>query len=107
MPGGNCKKVEMSDCQKEQGWNVYLIRMNNGRLYTGITTDVDRRFKEHCEGGPKAAKALKGKGPLKLVFSAQVADRSKASVLEATIKKLSKAEKEALVKGEMDWEGLF
>lgn len=82
-------------------WSVYLVRMANGRLYTGITTDVRRRFAEHKEGGAKAAKALKGKGPLQLVFSERVGDRSKASKLEARIKKISKVDKEQLIAGKL------
>ena len=78
-------------------WSVYLVRMADGRLYTGIATDVERRFKEHCAGGVKAAKALKGKGPLQLVFAKEVGDRSTASRLEAKIKGLNKSQKEALV----------
>ncbi|MBN4078167.1 GIY-YIG nuclease family protein, partial [Nitrospina gracilis] len=42
-------------------WHLYLIRTKLGHLYTGITQDVQRRFKEHEEGGVKAAKSLKGK----------------------------------------------
>ena len=42
-------------------WHLYLIRTKLGHLYTGITQDVQRRFKEHQEGGVKAAKSLKGK----------------------------------------------
>ena len=44
-------------------WYLYLIRIHNGSLYTGITTDVDRRFAEHVAGGKKAAKYFRGKGP--------------------------------------------
>ena len=79
-------------------WNVYLIRTRDGALYTGITTDVERRFREHCGGG-KGAKALRGKGPLQLVYRQAVVDRSSASKLEAAIKRLDKARKEALVAG--------
>lgn len=97
----------MSSEKDDSIWSIYLIRMKSGRLYTGITTDVERRFQEHCEGGAKAAKALKGKGPLKLVFCAEVGDRSEASVLEAKVKKLSKEEKESLVKGKIDCSALL
>ena len=68
-------------------WFVYIIECADGRLYTGITTDVERRFDEHANNKAKGAKALRGKGPLKLVFFDQVADRSKASVIEYKIKK--------------------
>ena len=80
-------------------WYLYLIRIHNGSLYTGITTDVDRRFAEHVAGGKKAAKYFRGKGPLKLVFSRKVGSRSLAMKAEAKVKKLSKLEKENLVRG--------
>ncbi|MFC6978951.1 GIY-YIG nuclease family protein [Microbulbifer taiwanensis] len=74
-------------------WFVYLIRTNGGALYTGITKDVQRRFAEHRDGGPKAAKALRGRGPLKLEFHQAVADKSEALKLEMQIKKWSKEKK--------------
>lgn len=78
-------------------WWVYLIRTANNALYCGITNDLERRFTQHQQG--KGAKALRGKGPLSLVWSEQVADKSSALKLEAKIKKQSKQTKEALVKG--------
>jgi putative endonuclease len=78
-------------------WFIYLVRNNRNALYTGITTDVERRFCEHQSGGPKAAKALKGKGPLTLEFSYPVENRVVASQLEYRIKKLSKVKKEQLI----------
>ncbi|MFT4776490.1 MAG: putative endonuclease [Oleispira sp.] len=78
-------------------WFIYLVRNNRNALYTGITTDVERRFSEHQGGGPKAAKALKGKGPLTLEFSYPVTDRSTASRLEYRIKRLTKVKKEQLI----------
>lgn len=80
-------------------WFVYLIRTNRGALYTGITRDVERRFKEHQGGGPRAAKALRGRGPLTLVFQQAVADKSEALKLEMQIKKWPRKKKEALVAG--------
>ncbi|WIO73092.1 GIY-YIG nuclease family protein [Porticoccaceae bacterium LTM1] len=81
-------------------WSLYLVRYAGNRLYTGITTDVERRFGEHCDG-EKGAKALKGKGPLKLVFNQVVGNRSVATRLEMSVKKLSKQQKEALVTGRL------
>ena len=69
-----------------------------GNLYTGITRDVQRRFKEHQEGGAKAAKYLKGKKPLKLVFHKKIGSRSQALKAEAKIKKWPKEKKESLIK---------
>ncbi|WP_237065730.1 GIY-YIG nuclease family protein [Microbulbifer guangxiensis] len=82
-------------------WFVYLIRTGRGALYTGITRDVERRFREHSGGGLKAAKALRGRGPLELVFQCALPDHSTALVVEARIKKWQKARKEALVRGDI------
>ncbi|MFS7361388.1 GIY-YIG nuclease family protein [Rahnella inusitata] len=77
-------------------WYLYMLRTPTGALYTGITTDVTRRMGEHQSG--KGAKALRGKGELQLAFHCAAGDRSLASKLELKVKKLSKAQKELLVK---------
>lgn len=82
-------------------WYLYIIRTGSGELYTGITTDVERRFAEHEEGGAKAAKYLRGRGPLTLVISQEVGSRSAASKAEWAVKQLSKADKEALIAGRL------
>jgi putative endonuclease len=84
--------------RKQVTWSLYLIRTNKESLYTGITTDVLRRFSEHQSGGIKAAKSLKGKGPLSLEFQIEVGDHSSALKLEYKVKKLSKSKKEQLLK---------
>lgn len=78
-----------------EGWSLYLIRCSSGQLYTGITTDVDRRFAEHQQG--KGAKFLRGKGPLELVFAALIGDRSDALKMEIRVKKLRRSKKEVLI----------
>lgn len=85
-------------------WSLYLIRCSDGKLYTGITTDVERRFGEH--GGQLGAKFMRGKGPFKLAYSASVGDRSLASRLEWRVKRLAKRDKERLVNGEFTWHRL-
>ena len=75
-----------------------MIRCGQGTLYTGITTDVARRFAEHQSSGPRAARYLKGRGPLRTVFSVDVVDRAAAQRLEGRIKGLTKAKKELLVR---------
>ncbi|MDX5336253.1 MAG: GIY-YIG nuclease family protein [Marinobacter sp.] len=82
-----------------EGWYLYLVRTRTGSLYTGITTDVERRFSEHQAGAPKGARSLRGKGPLTLAFQASVGNRSRASQLEWQVKRWSKARKEALIRG--------
>nr|WP_304949799.1 GIY-YIG nuclease family protein [Superficieibacter sp. 1612_C1] len=68
-------------------------------MYTGITTDVARRFVQHQTG--KGAKALRGKGELTLAFSEEVGERSLALRLEYRIKQLTKRQKERLVAGDI------
>ena len=80
-------------------WFVYMIRTARGALYTGITTDVERRFGEHQAGAPRGARSLRGKGPLTLVFQAPAGDRSRASRLEWHIKRWPRPRKEALARG--------
>jgi putative endonuclease len=88
-------------------WTLYLIRQNNGDLYTGITTDIERRFAEHQAGGKKAARYLRGKGPLQLVYSRQIGSRSAAQQAEAAVKKMSKPAKEQLVAGGLNLEEIL
>ena len=80
-------------------WYLYLIRCRDGSLYTGITTDVARRFAEHRGKGAGGAKYLKGRGPLELVLRRKVGSRSLALRVEQKVKKLPKARKEKLIKG--------
>ncbi|EHK9182187.1 GIY-YIG nuclease family protein [Vibrio vulnificus] len=80
-------------------WSVYLIRTRLNALYCGISNNVERRFCMHQQG--KGAKALKGKGPLELVWSVPVASKSMALKLERHIKTLRKQDKERLVKGDL------
>ncbi len=80
-------------------WFVYLIRCADQSLYTGITTDVERRFAEHSAQKKPGAKYLRGRGPLNLVFQAAVGTKAQASRLELRLKRLPKAQKEALVMG--------
>lgn len=75
-----------------------MIRCRDGSLYTGVTTDVKRRFSEHNEQGKKSAKYLRGKGPLKLAFSALIGEKQEAYKIEHKIKRLSKIEKEKIIK---------
>ena len=82
-------------------WFLYLIRCRNGRLYTGITTDVERRFEEHNSGDKKGSKYLRGKAPLKLVMKKRIGDRSMELRVEAKVKKLPKPKKELLVDGKI------
>ena len=79
-------------------WYLYLIRCNDGSLYTGITTNVARRFAEHNGSGDTGAKYLRGRAPLVLVYQKKLGSRSLALSVESKVKKLSKARKEDLIK---------
>jgi putative endonuclease len=77
-------------------WFLYIIRCKNKSLYTGITTDVKRRFKEHQEG--KGSKYLRGKSPLELVFMKKIGKKGLALRIENAIKRLPKEKKEMILK---------
>ena len=76
-------------------WFIYLVRTGAGSLYAGISTDPERRLRQHQSG--KGARALRGKGPLALVWRQGVADKGEALRLEYRLKQQSKAFKERLV----------
>lgn len=77
-------------------WFVYIIRASDDSLYTGVTTNVERRFAEH--GQPtKRARYFRGRTPLEVVYTEQVENRSNAQRREAEIKKLTRKGKLKLV----------
>jgi len=86
----------------EAGWFLYLIRCRGGSLYAGISTDVERRFAQHESGGPQAARYLRGKGPLELVYRVPAGTRSQATKLESRVKKLPREQKLRLIAGELN-----
>ena len=72
-----------------------MVRCRGGNLYTGIATDVERRFAEHQ--ADKGAKYLRGKGRLKLVFKKRIGTYSLTLKIERRVKRLPKHKKERLV----------
>ena len=82
----------------EKSWWVYVLLTESGRLYTGISTDIERRFAEHCDlKSAKGAKFFRTEKPIKIVYREQQPNRSEASKREASIKKLSRRAKCELV----------
>ncbi|HUU64358.1 MAG TPA: GIY-YIG nuclease family protein [Dehalococcoidia bacterium] len=79
-------------------WYLYLLRCSDGSLYTGITTNVARRFAEHRENSGTGAKYLRGRRPLMLVFQKKLGSRSLALAVESKVKRLSKKRKEDLIR---------
>lgn len=76
----------------EKAWFVYIVRCADDTLYTGITTDIERRMKEH-NSEKQGAKYTRVRQPVELVFSEEQKDRSSASTREYQIKKLSRTQK--------------
>jgi len=76
-------------------WFVYIIEASDNSLYTGITTDLERRFNQHASG--RGAKYFKGRRPVKFVYSENADTRSSASIREAEIKKLTRVQKQQLI----------
>jgi putative endonuclease len=77
-------------------WSLYIIEASDASLYTGITTDVERRFGEHLQG-PRGARFFNGRSPLKIIYREDGHDRASASRREAEIKKLSRRAKQQLI----------
>ena len=82
-------------------WYVYMIETHCGKLYTGITVDVQRRFQEHCEVysgvSAKGAKFFRGHEPKCLVLVESCTSRSEASKRELQIKAMSRQAKKRLL----------
>jgi len=79
-------------------WKLYVLRMEDDSLYTGITKDLERRLEEHRSGD--GSKYVRSRLPCKLVYTEEHEDRSSALKREAEIKGWNKARKERLVRGE-------
>ncbi len=76
-------------------WFVYLLECADGRIYTGIATDVTKRFAAHCSG--KGAKFTRANRPVRILAVKACADRSEASKLEYAVKAYTPKQKRALV----------
>jgi len=76
-------------------WQVYIILCSDNSLYTGITTDIERRFRQHAEG--KGAKYFRGRQPVRVVLLESGHTRSSAGTREAQVKSFSHAAKMQLI----------
>ena len=77
-------------------WSVYIIIASDHSLYTGITTDICRRWKQHSNG-TGGARYFRGRKPALVAYLESGHNRSSASKREAEIKKWSRAKKQALL----------
>jgi len=81
----------------ENKWYVYIVECADGSLYTGITTNIQRRVLEHNYSF-KAAKYTRSRRPVRLVYRKECENRSKASKEEYRIKRLKRKQKLELIK---------
>lgn len=87
----------MGSYSQSETWSVYIIRCADSTLYTGISTNVTRRFEEHTSSSPRSAKYLRGRTPLELIYAKEIGTQSEATIEERRIKALTKAQKLNLV----------
>ena len=81
--------------KKNKNWQVYIIKTNTGKLYTGITTDISRRFTEHKKN--KGAKYFRLESPKEIVFLEAYKNRSEATRRELEIKRFNRSKKLKLI----------
>jgi len=81
-------------------WYLYIARTRSGRFYTGITTDLERRFTEHRQG--KGGRYTSCNKPLELLHVELFPDREKAGQREKQIKRWSRKKKKALIEGDFE-----
>lgn len=79
----------------EGQWYLYILRCGDGTLYTGITTDVEKRFQAHSQG--KGAKYTRGRGPLQLAYQEVCGSHADALRREAAVKRLPREQKEQMI----------
>ncbi len=85
-------------------WQVYVIECSDATLYTGITTDIDRRFTQHATG--RGARYFRGRHPRRIVFLETGHSRSSAGRREFEIKQLARPEKIHLIASSLNQLGL-
>ena len=80
----------------ESNWYLYILRCKDDTLYTGITTDVEKRLEAHRTG--KGAKYTRGRAPLELVYRESCGSQSDALKREHQVKMLTREEKQNLIR---------
>ncbi len=81
-------------------WYLYITKNQNSAFYTGITSNLERRLKEHLWG--KGGHYTKRNRPQKLLYTEKFSSRVEAEVRETQIKRWSRKKKEALIKGNLE-----
>ena len=83
--------------QLETVWFVYIVRCSDGTLYTGVTTDADKRVAEHNRS--QGARYTRSRQPVELVYLEPAADRGAALRRESEIKRMRSAAKRRMISG--------
>ena len=85
---------------EEKTWWLYIVETESGKLYTGITTDVDRRFHEHFDkNNSRGAKFFRSDPAKAVVYTEPYVDRADASKREYVVKKMSRLKKTQMIAG--------
>lgn len=92
-----CSKIGKRNNRRDvKKYYFYVLRCSDNSLYCGMTTDLEKRVKEHGFGS-RGAKYLRGKKPVKLIYSEEYSDIKTAMGRELEVKSWTKVKKEALV----------
>ena len=91
--------------KKDKTWQLYIIQTNTGKFYTGITTDLTRRFSEHKK--KKGAKYFRLENPKEIVFTETCKNRSEATKRELEIKSFNRKEKLRLIENKKKKSGIM
>jgi putative endonuclease len=83
--------------QRPSPWTVYIVQCSDGTLYTGVTTDLSRRLREHNGQGSRGARFTAARRPVMPVYHERANNRSAAGKREAAIKKLNRRQKLELI----------
>jgi putative endonuclease len=83
--------------EDDSPWSLYILRCGDGSFYTGVTTDIERRFSEHEKG--RASRYTRTHRPVVLVYREECGTRSQALTRECAVKSLGRQAKEDLVAG--------
>ena len=86
---------------------TYMLRCADNSIYTGITTDLERRLEEHKSKSQKCAKYTLNHSAIKFEASWKSKTRSAASKLEYNLKKLTKIQKEVLIENKSNLSMIF
>jgi len=92
---------------KTDDWFVYILHCGNDALYTGVTTDVQRRIKEHKQNGRRSARFTRAFAPVELAYSCHVGTKNLAYRIEYCIKQLPRPKKAIIVANNFSTESLM